>query len=124
MLLFLPIILVAISSLYYFLFFKKEIKKNIIWLMLTVILSSLIFSISFSMSDRSGFDDFFLNLLQFILLLLCYAFLLLGLHYVLVSKGIIWADTYFIYVLIFSFFSFFLTIIYYCSLTFIFGIGS
>lgn len=104
------------------LFSNKGIKKNIIWLILIVTLCSLILSIVFSMSDRGSFDDFFLNLIQFVLLSLFYASLLLGLHYFITKtiRKFILVENYTNYVMIFSFFSFFVTILYYFLLAFVF----
>jgi hypothetical protein len=73
------------------------------------------------MSDRGGFDDFFQNLSQFILLSFFYAFLLLGLHYFIIKiiRKIILVENYFNYVMIFAFFAFFVTILYYFLLAFV-----
>jgi|GEM_PF-3829615 len=116
-----PIFLVLISSIYYFLFFNKKIKKNIIWLILIVILFSLILSIVFSISDRGSFSNFLSTLCQFILLSLSYAFFLLGLHYLIIKtiRKIILIENYIYYVMVFSILSFFVTILYYLLLAFV-----
>lgn len=109
-----PIFLILISSIYYLLFFNKSIKNNLVWLVLVIILFSLVLSIVFSMSDRGSFDSFLLNLSQFVLLSLFYASLLVGLHYFITKtvRKIVLVENYISYVILFSFFSIFITILY------------
>ena len=119
-----PVFVILISSVYYFLFFNKNIKNNIIWLILIVILFSLISSLIFSASDRGSFDGFFLNLSQFIILSFFYATLLLGLHYFIIKVigKIILVENYIKYVIYFSFFSIFISFLYFFLLATIFNL--
>lgn len=119
-----PVFVILISSIYYFLFFNKSIRNNIIWLILIVILFSLISSLIFSASDRGSFDGFFLNLVQFTILSLFYAALLLGLHYFIIKVigKIILVENYTKYILCFSFFSIFISFLYLFLLASIFNL--
>lgn len=120
-----PIFVIIISSIYYFLFFNKNIRENIIWLILIVVLFSLISSLIFSSSDRGNFDNFFLNLSQFTMLSFFYAVLLLTLHYFIIKVigKIILVENYTKYnIMCFSFFSTFISFLYLFLLASVFNL--
>lgn len=76
------------------------------------------------MSDRGSFDSFFLNLAQFTILSFFYASLLLGLHYFIIKviAKILLVENYIKYVIYFSFFSIFISLLYFFLLASIFNL--
>lgn len=120
----LPLFFLAIANLYYFLFFKKSIKKNIWWLLMSVILGSLALSFIISTSNYSSPLEMSENFIQFFIFIAIYAGIILGLHHFLVNGRIILIEHYSAYLIVFFVISVFVFVFCVLGLAFIFGTGS
>lgn len=119
-----PLFFLAIANLYYFLFFKKSIKKNIWWLLMSVILGSLALSFIISTSNYSSPLEMSENFIQFFIFIAIYAGIILGLHHFLVNGRIILIEHYSAYLIVFFVISVFVFVFCVLGLAFIFGTGS
>ena len=119
-----PLFFFALANLYYFLFFKKSIKKNVWWLLLIAIFGSLLLSISMSNSNYGSTDDIFSNFLFMFAVVSVYAVFLLGLHHLVINKKIILIESYSAYIVFFLLLFMFATFIYITSVALIIGTGS